>query len=60
MQKIYNWYSKLLTKKGKCNKKEERNEIDLQQTVSYRSKRMNEFEKKEEKRNEKRIKTGEL
>lgn len=46
MQKIYNWYSKLLIKKGRYNKKEERNEIDLQQTVSYRSKRMNEFEKK--------------
>lgn len=46
MQKIYNWYSKLLIKKGRCNKKEERNEIDLRQTVSYRSKQMNEFEKK--------------
>lgn len=46
MYKIYNWCSKLLIKKGRCNRKEERNEIDLQQIVSYQSKQMNEFEKK--------------
>lgn len=46
MYKIYNWCSKLLIKKGRCNRKEERNEIDLQQIVSYQSKQMNEIEKK--------------
>lgn len=50
MYKIYNWYSKLLIKKKEnvqiVNKKEERNEIDLQQIVSYQSKQMNEFGKK--------------